>query len=281
MICGDSVSDTSSLKNTSGTIVLAGAGKMGGAMLSGWLAQGLDPRRVAVIEPQPSEEIRAHLAKGVRHSPSPQDCGTVAAFIVALKPQAFREAGPALKPYVDATTLVVSIMAGTTIASLSEVLGGHVVRAMPNTPAAIGRGITVAVAAKDVSAAQRDVADGLLRATGSVEWVTEEGLIDAVTAVSGSGPAYVFLLAEELARAGVAAGLPEALATKLARETVAGSGELLHRSELAAATLRQNVTSPGGTTAAALEVLMGKDGLQSLMTRAVAAATRRSKELAK
>src|ERR1700761_4529147 len=165
--------------------------------------------------------------------------------------------------------------------SLQEVCGGHVVRAMPNTPAAIGRGITVAVAAQDVSAAQRDIADGLLRATGSVEWVSDENLMDAVTAVSGSGPAYVFLLAEELARAGVAAGLPEALATKLACETVSGAGELLHRSELPAATLRQNVTSPAGTTAAALEVLMGKDGLQSLMTRAVAAATARSRELAK
>ena len=133
-----------------------------------------------------------------------------------------------------------------------------VVRAMPNTPAAIGRGITVAVAAKNVSAAQRAIADALLRATGSVEWVDDESLMDAVTAVSGSGPAYVFLLAEELARAGVEAGLPAELATKLARETVAGSGELLHRSELASATLRQNVTSPGGTTAAALEVLMGQ-----------------------
>jgi pyrroline-5-carboxylate reductase len=272
---------TQPLAQIKDTIVLAGAGKMGGAMLSGWLAQGLEARRLAVIEPQPSEDIRSQLGKGVRHNPSLADCGTVAAFVVALKPQAFREAGPALKPYVDKATLVVSIMAGTTMASLGEVLGGHVVRAMPNTPAAIGRGITVAVAAKDVSAAQREIADGLLRATGSVEWVSDEGLMDAVTAVSGSGPAYVFLLAEELARAGVAAGLPEALATKLARETVAGSGELLHRSELPAATLRQNVTSPGGTTAAALEVLMGEDGLQSLMTRAVAAATRRSKELAK
>jgi pyrroline-5-carboxylate reductase len=267
------------LMNINGTIVLAGAGKMGGAMLSGWLAQGLDASRAAVIEPDPSEDIRAHLAKGVRLNPSPQDCGSVAAFVVALKPQAFR-AAPALKPYVGAATLVVSIMAGTTIASLSEVFGGHVVRAMPNTPAAIGRGIAVAVAAKDVSATQRETADSLLRATGLVEWVTDEGLIDAVTAVSGSGPAYVFLLAEELARAGVAAGLPEALATKLARETVSGAGELLHRSDLDAATLRQNVTSPAGTTAAALEVLMGKDGLQSLLTRAVAAATKRSKELA-
>ena len=276
-----SVNPNNALKNITGTIVLAGAGKMGGAMLSGWLAQGFDATRVVVFEPQPSDDIRAHLAKGVRLNPSAHDRGTIAAFVVALKPQAFREAGPALKPYVDAATLVVSIMAGTTIASLNEVLGGHIVRAMPNTPAAIGRGITVAVAAKDVSAAQRETADGLLRSTGSVEWVTDEGLMDAVTAVSGSGPAYVFLLAEELARAGVAAGLPEALAIKLARETVAGSGELLHRSELPAATLRQNVTSPGGTTAAALGVLMGQDGLQSLMTRAVAEATRRSKELAK
>jgi pyrroline-5-carboxylate reductase len=275
------VNSSNALQNVTGTIVLAGAGKMGGAMLSGWLAQGLDASRVAVIEPQPSEEIRAHLAGGGRLNPLPEDAGSIAAFVVALKPQAFREAAPALKPYVGAQTLVVSIMAGMTSASLGEVLGGHVVRAMPNTPAAIGRGITVAVAAKNVSDAQRATADSLLRATGSVEWVNDEDLMDAVTAVSGSGPAYIFLLAEELARAGVAAGLPEALATKLARETVAGSGELLHRSELSADVLRQNVTSPGGTTAAALDVLMGKDGLQSLLTRAVAAATRRSKELAK
>src|SRR5260370_17724257 len=193
----------------------------------------------------------------------------------------FREAGPMLMRYAGPSTLVVSIMAGTTIASLQEVCGGKVVRAMPNTPAAIGRGVTVGGEAKGVSAAQRATADALLRATGSVEWVDDESLMDAVTAVSGSGPAYVFLLAEELARAGVAAGLPEELATKLARETVAGSGELLHRSELSSATPRQNATSPRGTTAAALEVLMGKDGLQQLMTRAVAAATRRSKELAK
>jgi pyrroline-5-carboxylate reductase len=269
------------LAKINGTVVLAGAGKMGGAMLSGWLAQGLDAQRVLVVEPHPSDEIRALVAKGVRLNVPAPDAGSVAAFVIALKPQAFREAAPALKPYLDVTTLVVSIMAGTTIASLAQALGGRVVRAMPNTPAAIGRGIAVAVAAKNVSTAQREAADGLLRATGSVEWVEDEGLIDAVTAVSGSGPAYVFLLAEELARAGVAAGLPEALAARLARETVAGSGELLHRSDLDAATLRQNVTSPGGTTAAALQVLMGKDGLQSLLTRAVAEATRRSKELAK
>ena len=149
---------------------------------------------------------------------------------------------------------------------------------MPNTPAAIGRGITVAVGNRRVTAKARKLAHGLLAATGAVEWVDDEALMDAVTAVSGSGPAYVFLLAEAMAQAGAAAGLPAALAEKLARETVAGSGELLHRSPLDAATLRQNVTSPGGTTAAALEVLMGSDGVAPLMTKAVAAATKRGKD---
>jgi pyrroline-5-carboxylate reductase len=250
-------------------------------MLTGWLAQGLDAKRVVVIEPHPSAEIGALAAQGIRLNPSPKEAGEVDTLVVAVKPQSFREAGASLKPFVGPSTLLVSIMAGTTIASLEAVCGGSVVRAMPNTPAAIGRGITVAVAAKTVSAAQRAIADALLRATGSVEWVDQESLMDAVTAVSGSGPAYVFLLAEELARAGVAAGLPAELATKLARETVAGSGELLHRSELTSTTLRQNVTSPGGTTAAALEVLMGTGGMQTLLTRAVAAATQRSKDLAK
>jgi pyrroline-5-carboxylate reductase len=271
----------STLANLQGTIVLAGAGKMGGAMLSGWLARGLDAAKVAVIEPHPSDEISALVAKGVRLNPAPKNVGNVDTLVIALKPQMFREAGPGLKPFVGSSTLVVSIMAGTTIASLNEVCGGRVVRAMPNTPAAIGRGITVAVADKNVSAGQRALADSVLRATGAVEWTGDETLMDAVTAVSGSGPAYVFLLAEELARAGVEAGLPPELATKLARETVAGSGELLHRSEQSSAALRQNVTSPGGTTAAALEVLMGADGMQSLLTRAVAAAATRSRQLAK
>jgi pyrroline-5-carboxylate reductase len=268
------------LSDLQGTIVLAGAGKMGGAMLSGWLARGLDANRVAVIEPYPSDEIKALTATGVRLNPA-QDVGAVAALVVALKPQMFREAGPGLRPFAGSSTLVVSIMAGITIAALTEVCGGSVVRAMPNTPAAIGRGITVAVADSSVSVAQRAVADALLRAIGSVEWTSDETLMDAVTAVSGSGPAYVFLLAEELARAGVEAGLPPELATKLARETVAGSGELLRRSEFDSATLRVNVTSSGGTTAAALEVLMAPDGMQALLIRAVAAATKRSRELAK
>ena len=273
-------STTNALQNLTGTIALAGAGKMGGAMLTGWLAGGLDASRAVVIEPQPSPEIASLAAKGIRLNPSAKDIGAVETLVVAVKPQSFREAGAALKPFVGSSTLVVSIMAGTTSASISEICGGAVVRAMPNTPAAIGRGITVAVAAKNVSAAQRAVADALLQAIGKVEWVDDETLMDAVTAVSGSGPAYVFLLAEELARAGVEAGLPAELATRLARETVAGSGELLRRSEASSATLRQNVTSPGGTTAAALEVLMGADGMQQLMIRAIAAATRRSRELA-
>jgi pyrroline-5-carboxylate reductase len=266
------------LANISGTVVLAGAGKMGGALLTGWLARGLNPKHVAVIEPHPSDEIRSLATRGVRLNSAAHE--TVAALVLAVKPQTFGDAGPALRPCVGASTLVVSIMAGTTIAVLDAVCGGNIVRAMPNTPAAIGRGITVAVAAKGVNAEQRATADALLRATGAVEWIDDEALMDAVTAVSGSGPAYVFLLAEELARAGVAAGLPADLAARLARETVAGSGELLHRSDLDVAMLRQNVTSPGGTTAAALGVLMGENGLKELMTHAVAAAKKRSKELA-
>ena len=264
-----------------GAIVLAGAGKMGSALLTGWLKAGLSADRVAAIEPQPSAEISALARQGLRLNPAAGALRDVAALVIAVKPQAFAEAGPLLKPLVSTDTLVVSIMAGMTIARIAAACGGAVVRAMPNTPAAIGRGITVAVPASNVTNGQRGVADALLRATGAVEWVEDEALLDAVTAVSGSGPAYVFLLAEELARAGVAAGLPADLAAKLARETVAGSGALLQQSDTDAATLRENVTSPGGTTAAALEILMGKDGLAGLMTRAIAAATRRSKELAK
>ena len=275
------MSASNPLSKIKDTIVLAGAGKMGGAMLSGWLAQGLDPKRVVVVEPHPSDETRGFVAKGVQLNPAAKDIGPVDVLVVAVKPQMFREAGPQLKSLVGAKTLVVSIMAGTTLAVLKDICGGVAVRAMPNTPASIGRGITVAVAGAGVAQQQRDIADALLRATGSFEWIDDEKLMDAVTAVSGSGPAYVFLLAEELARAGVAAGLPEALATKLARETVSGSGELLRRSDLTSSTLRENVTSPGGTTAAALSVLMGDGGFQSLLTRAVAAATKRSKELSK
>lgn len=266
------------LAGVSGPLVLAGAGKMGGAMLAGWLAGGLDPNVVTVIEPTPSEDIRALAARGVRLNSG--DTAVAEVLVLAIKPQMFTKASAALRAFVGPSTLVVSIMAGKPIAAIAAGCGGDVVRAMPNTPAAIGRGMTVAVAAREVSAAQRALSDALLRATGSVEWVDDEALMDAVTAVSGSGPAYVFLLAEELAKAGVAAGLPPQLAATLARETVAGAGELLHRSDLDAAVLRQNVTSPGGTTAAALNVLMAADAMPRIMIEAIAAATKRSRELA-
>ena len=269
------------LANLPGTIILVGAGKMGSAMLDGWLALGLSPRNVAVLEPQPTPEVAALAARGLRLNPSADALRDVAAVVVAVKPQVAPEITPALAPFVGAATVVVSIMAGRTLAFLADALpGAALVRAMPNTPAAIGRGITVAVGNARVSDAQRTLVDTLLSAVGAVEWVADEALMDAVTALSGSGPAYVFLLAETMAQAGAAAGLPPALAATLARTTVAGAGELLHRSPLDAATLRQNVTSPGGTTAAALDVLMAKDGLAPLMRRAIAAATARSRELA-
>jgi pyrroline-5-carboxylate reductase len=272
---------TRPLANLSGTILLAGAGKMGSAMLEGWLALGLSPENVAVIEPQPSRDILALSERGLRLNPARDAAGDVAAVVIAVKPQVADEALPALVTFVGGTTVVVSIMAGRTLQFLADSLPrAALVRAMPNTPAAIGRGITVAVANARVSDEQRALVDALLSAVGAVEWIADEALMDAVTALSGSGPAYVFLLAETMARAGTAAGLPAALAATLARTTVAGAGELLHRSPLDPATLRQNVTSPGGTTAAALEVLMGEGGLERLMSEAIAAATKRSRDLA-
>ncbi|HYA07918.1 MAG TPA: pyrroline-5-carboxylate reductase [Xanthobacteraceae bacterium] len=269
------------LRDFSGLVVLVGAGKMGGALLEGWLRLGLDPIKVAVLEPQPSPQIAALAARGLRLNPDPQTLTAAAAIVIAVKPQTAAEAIPAAVPLVAASTVVVSIMAGRTLRFLGAALPRPcaLVRAMPNLPAAIGRGITVAVA-RDADLAQRGVADRLLAATGAVEWIDDEALLDAVTAVSGSGPAYVFLLAEALAQAGAAVGLPPPLAQKLARETVTGAGELLHRSPLDAAALRQAVTSPGGTTAAALAILMDNNGLTSLMGKAIAAATARSRELA-
>jgi pyrroline-5-carboxylate reductase len=267
--------------NVPGTLVLVGAGKMGSALLAGWLGLKLNPRKVIVIEPQPSKGLAALKRQGIRINLSSKAIGPAAVIVLAVKPQTAPEVLPGLVTLVGAKTLVLSIMAGRTLKFLERGLpGAAVVRAMPNTPAAIGRGITVACPNARVTATQRMLAHNLLAATGAVEWVDDETLMDAVTALSGSGPAYVFLLAETLAQAGVAAGLPAALSAKLARATVAGSGELLHRSELDAAILRANVTSPGGTTAAALEVLMGPGGLESLMTKAVIAATRRSRDLA-
>ncbi len=261
-------------------IVLVGAGKMGGALLEGWIGLGVDLAGVTVIEPQPSPQIAALAARGLRLNPGASLRAD--AVVIAVKPQTAPEALAGIGGLVAPGAVVISIMAGRTLAFLADALpaGAAIVRAMPNTPAAIGRGITVAVPNARVTAAQRDLAHRLLAATGAVEWIDDEGLMDAVTAVSGSGPAYVFLLAESLARAGEKAGLPAPLAASLARATVSGAGELLNRSALDVATLRHNVTSPGGTTAAALEVLMARDGLDPVMERAVAAATRRGRDLA-
>jgi pyrroline-5-carboxylate reductase len=270
------------LRDFPGTVVLIGAGKMGSALLEGWLALGLDRDKLAVIEPQPSPGITALAQRGVVLNPAANAVHDPAVIVLAVKPQTAPEIIASLAPIAGPSTVVLSIMAGKTLRFLADGLGGGtaIVRSMPNTPAAIGRGITVAVPNAKVTRAQRDLTDRLLAAVGAVEWVEDEALLDAVTAVSGSGPAYVFLLAETLARAGEAAGLPPDLSGKLARATVAGSGELLHRSPEEAATLRKNVTSPGGTTAAALDVLMAADGLAPLMEKAIAAATRRSRDLA-
>jgi pyrroline-5-carboxylate reductase len=263
-------------------LLLVGCGKMGGAMLEGWLQRRI-VGRVAIVEPHDASTAAFRGRPGVAiHA----DAGAVGALtpavvVFATKPQGMEKVVPAYRRLAGPRTVFVSIAAGKTIGFFEQHLGVvPVIRAMPNTPAQIGRGITVACPNRHVDAAQRTLADALLAAVGEVGWVDDEALIDAVTAVSGSGPAYVFLLAECLAEAGAAAGLPRALATRLARATVAGAGELLHRSSEPAETLRQNVTSPGGTTAAALKVLMADDGLRPLLIKAVAEATRRSRELA-
>jgi pyrroline-5-carboxylate reductase len=269
--------------NLPSSLVLVGAGKMGGAMLEGWLSVGLAPEAVTVVEPQPSETIAALCsARGVTLNPQGANQAVPAVAVLAIKPQMLEAESPHIADLVGPDTLVVSILAGKTIADLQARLprARAIVRAMPNLPASIGRGATGAFANAATSAGQRATAQALLESVGTVEWVEDEGLIDAVTALSGSGPAYVFHMVECLARAGAAAGLPGDLAERLARATVAGSGALLAESPLSASTLRENVTSPGGTTAAALEVLMAADGLDALLRKAVAAAKRRAQELA-
>jgi pyrroline-5-carboxylate reductase len=267
-----------------GTLWLAGAGNMGLALLSGWLAQGLPPGLIRVQEPAPSPEAKAVAARHGIALQAKLAAGTPpSVLVVAVKPQVMDEVFADLARHVSAQTLLLSIAAGRTVAGFERQLPAKapVVRAMPNMAVSVGRGITVCVPNAHVSPAQRATCDGLLGAVGEVAWVEEEGLLDAVTAVSGSGPAYVFYLAECLAQAGINAGLPPELAQKLATATVAGAGELLHRSQDDAATLRQRVTSTGGTTHAALQVLMADNGLAPLLREAVAAATRRSRELAK
>ncbi|KQQ26033.1 pyrroline-5-carboxylate reductase [Methylobacterium sp. Leaf125] len=263
------------------SLTLVGAGKMGGAMLAGWLAGGLDPARTTVLDPQASPEMQALCAeRGLALNPAAPPVAD--ALVLAMKPQGLEGAAPALAPLIGPGTLVVSILAGKTIANLRDRLPGAraIVRAMPNLPASIGRGATGAVASPEVDDRQRAQAHALLASVGLVEWLDDEGLIDALTAVSGSGPAYVFLLAEVMAEAGIAAGLPADMATRLARETVSGAAALLAANPRDAALLRRDVTSPGGTTAEALAVLMRDGGLPDLMREAVDAARRRAGALA-
>ena len=271
-----------------GPLVLLGAGKMGGAMLRGWLAAGADARRIFVVDPAlPADAAAEVQAAGATVNPGAAVLADLApqVLVLAVKPQTLADAVLPLRPFMATSAatgpLVVSIAAGKTVADIAAALGeGPIVRAMPNTPASVGRGITAAFAGAGVDAAQRALAGDLLAAVGGVVWLDDEDLMDAVTAVSGSGPAYVFLLAECLAAAAREMGLPDGLAARLARDTVAGAGELLHQASEPASVLRENVTSPGGTTAAALAVLMGHEGLKPLLARAVRAARDRARELA-
>ncbi|HVZ01237.1 MAG TPA: pyrroline-5-carboxylate reductase [Dongiaceae bacterium] len=267
-----------------GPLVLVGCGKMGGALLRGWLARGVDPKLVTVVDIKPAG-IDDIAAKGVQVLTKGGDLPAglkPALLLLAVKPQFMDEALPDYRRFVGPDATFLSIAAGKTLAYFKDRLGpaAEIVRSMPNTPAAVGRGITAIYRDPTVRPDRLDLCGALLSAVGKVEWVDSEDLLNAVTAVSGGGPAYVFLLIETLAEAGRAAGLPADLAMRLARETVSGSGELARLSDESAAQLRQNVTSPKGTTLEALNVLMAPDGLQPLMTKAIAAATRRSRELA-
>jgi len=269
-------------ENLPSSLLLVGGGKMGSAMLEGWLHVGLPGAAATVLDPQPSADLMQICDhKGVALNPARDTIAPPQALVLAIKPQVLGDVGPEIAPLVDSRTTLISVLAGKTIANLDAAVPGcgGIVRSIPNLPAAIARGATGAVASPGLDPQRKAMADALLEAVGVVAWVEDEGLIDACTAVSGSGPAYVFLLCEELARAGMAAGLPEELATRLARATICGAGALLDQSDLPAATLRENVTSKGGTTAAALEVLMAEDGLSPLMREAVAAAKRRAGEL--
>ncbi len=263
-------------------IILVGAGNMGGALLKGWCEAGIGP--ILAVEPSPSPQLVAlarkrHIAL-FSHSTS-IDSLAARACVVALKPQILKSAAAGLAPIAQSGALMISIAAGTTTQNLRAAWGAkaRLIRAMPNTPGSIGRGITALFAAKGATEKDKALADTLLAALGQIVWVKAERDIDAVTAVSGSGPAYIFLLVEALAAAAQAEGLPRPLAETLARATVAGSGALLDADPAPAATLRRNVTSPGGTTQAALDILMAKDGLEPLMRRAIAAARRRAQEL--
>ncbi|MEK9905679.1 MAG: pyrroline-5-carboxylate reductase [Rhodospirillales bacterium] len=265
------------------SVLLVGCGKMGGALLAGWRANNAADSFV-VVEPMQQSLTDILGVSGVtvvkEFSEIPGDFKPNA-IVMAVKPQAMNEVAP---PYADLakSALTLSIAAGTPIAFFEKIFGADaaIVRAMPNTPAAIGRGMSVLCANAAASDGQKNLSEVLMQAAGAVEWISDEGLMDAVTALSGSGPAYVFHLIEAMAAAGQALGLDAELAAKAALETVAGAGELARQARETPSVLRQNVTSPGGTTAAALSVLMAENGMSKLMEKAMTAARDRGRELA-
>lgn len=267
------------------TVILLGCGKMGGAMLEGWLDQGIPKESIRVIEalPDHAQSLRDTYNVAVYDSVDQLEAGFPVDFVVlAVKPQMMDAALASTAAYANKATFV-SVAAGKTIDYFQSHLGADaaIIRVMPNTPAAVRRGMSAAYANSNVSESHRLLCQDLLSAIGEVAWLKDEGLMDTVTAVSGSGPAYVFHLCEALSLAGQKAGLPQELADQLARVTLSGAGELLRQSPQPAAQLRQNVTSPNGTTQAGLEVLMAEGALQNLMDQCVDAAKQRSIALAK
>lgn len=268
-----------------GPVLLVGAGKMGGALLAGWLESGLDPTHVFVQDPQPSPDTAEMLAKyEITASATPDLRSLPHVIVIAVKPQVIENVLPSLVPLITPTTLVISVAAGCLCAVFQTHFGAecNIIRAMPNTPAAIGHGITALYADGQVGDSDRDLAATLMATVGQVVWVTSEADMDAVTAISGSGPAYVFLLTEALTKAGIQIGLDADTALQLAKATVTGAGRLIETSELTPNVLREHVTSPGGTTQAALDILMDEaSGLDPLLKRAVAAAKARSEDLSK
>jgi len=272
----------SSPKTLPASLTLIGAGKMGGAMLRGWLALGLPPAAIQIIESSPSPELLALCQEKAIALSATAPGKPSEVLVLAVKPQGLEAALDTIKAALAEETLLISVLAGKTLANLEERFGKMrpIVRTMPNLPASIGRGVTGAAANAAANAPHRALATALLQAIGTVEWLEKEEDIEALMAISGCGPAYVFYMVECLAAAGSAMGLAPELAMRLARATVEGSGALLAADPQAAATLRQNVTSPGGTTAAALDVLMSDTGLKPLIEATARAAKRRSQELA-
>ncbi len=262
-------------------LLIVGAGKMGTALIRGWIKAGLGP--ITAVEPNPSETLKSLAGVTLVFDLNGLPSSRWRACVVALKPHIVRNEAGRLAAIAASGTLMISIAAGTTVSLLRKSWGegAAVVRAMPNTPGSIGRGITALFAASGIAADDKSFAEALLAAIGETVWVEEESLIDAVTAVSGSGPAYIFTLVDALTKAGLATGLPEDVAGKLARATITGAGALLDADPRPAVQLARDVTTPGGTTEAALNVLNATGALEALMTRAVAAAKARAEELAR